>query len=458
MNEKLTAKYFFSQWLIGIVTCIIFLLILVKLRMGKIGALDFFFVFVITIASLIIYVHSNIYLTKSRFDLIYKLFLNWTMVLASCVSVLFFLKISDYFSRLVLFQIYVFGYVFQIISYFLVKTYFRLTSTASDGAEYSLVVGKENFTKNFSETLWVRRSEHLIGYLDENTNRVYLSHPVLKTKVEHQGGPVSAEILEDLNIGKIYLSHTQGSLKKVLEGYRRYSAYPVDVVWHLAIDEEGIDSALTLLDGFPFIQLCVSRKKPNPLFYLFKRAIDLFISSALIIFLSPLLLFIAVLVRFSSKGPIFFKQKRHGLHGKEIMVYKFRSMYVHKFESLMQATRLDPRITPIGRFIRKTSIDELPQLWNVLLGSMSLVGPRPHPVEFNEYYGSSINEYMMRHRIKPGITGLAQVYGARGETDTMEKMLRRIKFDLKYIQQQSLLMDLKILFLTPFALIFYLGH
>ena len=116
------------------------------------------------------------------------------------------------------------------------------------------------------------------------------------------------------------------------------------------------------------------------------------------------------------------------------------------------------QITPIGRFIRKTSIDELPQLWNVVQGSMSLVGPRPHPVEFNQYYGQSINQYMMRHRIKPGITGLAQIYGARGETDTTEKMLRRIKFDLEYINRQSIILDLKILFLTPFATISHMGH
>lgn len=458
MNSKLETKYFLSQWMLGIFICSSLFLALTKLRMGSIGIHDLFLIIGMIVCSLVLYAQSNIYLNKSRFDLIFRVFLQWTLVLASCVSLLFFFKISHYFSRLVLFQLYVYGFILQIISYFIVKKAYQLNYAVPETAQYSLVVGKDCFTKTFAKALSLRRNEFLIGYIDESTNMVYLPFRKNTSAVDAQPNAISVELLDELNISKIYISYPQNSFKKVLEHYHQYSSYPVDVIWHLLIDEREIDNPLILLDSFPFVQLSVSPNQSNPLFQIFKRALDIFGAGLLIICLLPLMFLIAILIRVSSKGPIFFKQRRHGLHGKEIVVYKFRSMYVHNANSLVQAKKNDPRITPIGRFIRKTSLDELPQLWNVVQGSMSLVGPRPHPIEFNEYYGPSINEYMMRHRIKPGITGLAQVYGARGETETTEKMLRRIKFDLEYINRQSILLDLKILFLTPFALVFHMGH
>lgn len=458
MNEKLETRYFLSQWFLGIFFCSSLFLILTKLKMGGISFLDFFLIVLIFGCSLVLYAQSNIYLNKSRFDLVFRVFLQWTLVLASCVSILFFLKISHYFSRLVLFQLYVYGFIFQIISYFIVKKFFQLNSIVPETVEYSLVVGKDSFTKTFAQALSLRRNECLIGYIDESANMVYTPSCNIISAIDKQPNFISLELLQELHISKIYLSYPQSSFKKVLECYHRYSTYPVDIIWHLLIDEKEIDSSLILSGSFPFVQLSASPNQSNPLFQIFKRSLDLFGAVLLIVCLSPLFLLIAILIWLSSEGPIFFQQRRHGLHGKEIMVYKFRSMYVHNSDLVIQAKKNDSRITPIGRFIRKTSIDELPQLWNVVQGSMSLVGPRPHPIEFNEYYGPSINEYMMRHRIKPGITGLAQVYGARGETDTTEKMLRRIKLDLEYINRQSILLDLKILFLTPFALVFYMGH
>ncbi|MBQ0776442.1 MAG: sugar transferase, partial [Pseudomonas sp.] len=143
----------------------------------------------------------------------------------------------------------------------------------------------------------------------------------------------------------------------------------------------------------------------------------------------------------------------HGWNGEVIHVMKFRSMRMHEDDTVVkQATREDPRVTPAGRILRKTSIDELPQLFNVLRGEMSLVGPRPHAVTHNDYYSDKILAYMARHRIKPGITGLAQVNGHRGETETIEKMQQRVEQDLAYINSWSLWLDIKILFRTPFAL------
>jgi putative colanic acid biosynthesis UDP-glucose lipid carrier transferase len=154
-------------------------------------------------------------------------------------------------------------------------------------------------------------------------------------------------------------------------------------------------------------------------------------------------------VKWSSPGPVLFRQKRYGLSGEGIGVLKFRSMRVQENGAeVRQATKNDDRVTRVGRFLRKTSLDELPQLLNVLGGSMSLVGPRPHATAHNEQYRSQIDGYMLRHKVKPGITGLAQVNGARGETETLEKMERRVEFDHRYIREWSLWMDLRILFQT----------
>ncbi|EMR14342.1 Capsular polysaccharide synthesis enzyme CpsA, sugar transferase [Methylophaga lonarensis MPL] len=161
------------------------------------------------------------------------------------------------------------------------------------------------------------------------------------------------------------------------------------------------------------------------------------------------MMFIALCIKTTSKGPVFFKQTRYGMDGEKIRVWKFRTMYVAEDgPKVVQATRDDPRITPFGRFLRRTSLDELPQFFNSLGGSMSIVGPRPHAVAHNEEYRSKIHGYMLRHKVKPGITGLAQINGYRGETDTLDKMEGRVKYDLQYIQNWSLMLDLKIIMLT----------
>ncbi len=182
---------------------------------------------------------------------------------------------------------------------------------------------------------------------------------------------------------------------------------------------------------------------------LLKRLIDVSLSGVAVLVLSPLLLVLAALVAFTSPGPVFFRQRRYGLDGREIWVWKFRSMRVcEDGANVAQATRHDPRVTLIGGWLRRTSLDELPQLFNVLKGDMSLVGPRPHATAHNEYYRQLIRGYMLRHKVKPGITGLAQVHGCRGETETVEKMQQRVALDHRYIQEWSLVLDIKILIRT----------
>ncbi len=182
-----------------------------------------------------------------------------------------------------------------------------------------------------------------------------------------------------------------------------------------------------------------------------KEIFDRIFALIALILLMPLFLVIAIGIKLSSPGPILFRQPRLGLNGKKILVYKFRSMKLHQDNGrVAQATRDDPRVTRFGHFLRRTSLDELPQFFNVIAGDMSVVGPRPHALQHNDKYKDLLDTYMLRHRVKPGITGWAQIHGYRGETDTVEKMRKRVQFDLYYIKNWSFLMDMKIILWTTF--------
>jgi putative colanic acid biosysnthesis UDP-glucose lipid carrier transferase len=213
-----------------------------------------------------------------------------------------------------------------------------------------------------------------------------------------------------------------------------------------------IQARVDAIAGVPVVAVC-----ETPFFGttgVVKRVSDVVLASLILALISPLLLLIAAGVKLSSPGPVLFKQRRYGLDGKEIIVYKFRSMKVMEDGgTVTQATRGDQRVTPFGGFLRRTSLDELPQFINVLQGRMSVVGPRPHAVAHNEMYRKLIKGYMIRHKIKPGITGWAQVNGLRGETDTLDKMKARIEADLDYLRNWSLGLDLKIVLKTVFVVL-----
>ena len=208
-----------------------------------------------------------------------------------------------------------------------------------------------------------------------------------------------------------------------------------------------IQSRIGEISGMPVVALC-----ETPFYGLrgvVKRVTDIVIAALALVLLSPFLVLVALAIRLTSHGRALFKQRRYGLDGHEIVVYKFRTMKVTEDQGpIVQAKRDDERITPIGRFLRRYSIDELPQLFNVLQGRMSLVGPRPHAVAHNEEYRKLIKGYMVRHKVQPGITGLAQVNGCRGETSKLEEMELRVKYDLDYLRNWSPMLDIKILFAT----------
>lgn len=216
---------------------------------------------------------------------------------------------------------------------------------------------------------------------------------------------------------------------------------------------ELLNYKATELAGVPVITLRGSRVEGHA--RIAKAVEDRLLALLILILVAPLMVFVAVGVKLSSTGPIFYRQKRHGLGGKEIEVWKFRSMRMHaeKSGTVIQATINDPRVTRFGRFLRASSLDELPQFINVLQGQMSIVGPRPHAVAHNYYFRERLDGYMQRHGVKPGLTGLAQISGFRGETDTIEKMAQRVECDIRYINHWSIWLDLKIILLTPLALL-----
>jgi putative colanic acid biosynthesis UDP-glucose lipid carrier transferase len=211
-----------------------------------------------------------------------------------------------------------------------------------------------------------------------------------------------------------------------------------------------VASEWVILAGLPFLRRAMRPFGERG--WWVKRLEDITLGTMALVLLAPVMAAIAIAVKLTSDGPVMFAQLRHGFNGETIRVMKFRSMYVDKMtdtpEKVQQACRNDPRITPLGAFLRKTSLDELPQLFNVLRGEMSLVGPRPHAMAHNELYRTRIDGYFARHRVKPGITGWAQINGWRGETDTDEKMRQRVLHDMYYIQNWSPWLDIRIMFLT----------
>jgi putative colanic acid biosysnthesis UDP-glucose lipid carrier transferase len=255
-------------------------------------------------------------------------------------------------------------------------------------------------------------------------------------------------------VREVYITLPLGSQPRIVELLEQLqgttaSLFFVPDVFGISI----IQGRLQDMNGVPVVGICETPFTGTN--ELVKRISDLVIGSIIVILISPLLLAIAIGVKLSSPGPVLFRQRRNGLDGHEIVVYKFRSMRTMDDGPVVrQATRNDPRVTPFGAFLRRTSLDELPQFFNVLQGTMSIVGPRPHAVTHNKEYRQIIKAYMVRHKVKPGITGWAQVNGQRGETDTVEKMRTRVEYDLEYLRNWSLALDLKIIAATVRVLFF----
>jgi Undecaprenyl-phosphate glucose phosphotransferase len=266
-----------------------------------------------------------------------------------------------------------------------------------------------------------------------------------------------AEFCRKEQIDLIIVTLPQTAEERILQLMKKLWELPIDV--RISAHHSKLrlrPRAYSYIGDIPF--LAVFDKPLSDWGWAVKEVEDRVIAAVALVLLAPVMLGVALAVRLTSPGPVLFRQKRHGFNNQLIEVYKFRSMYVDMCDAKASklVTKDDPRVTPVGRFIRKASLDELPQLFNVLKGELSLVGPRPHATASRageRLYNEVVDGYYARHRMKPGITGLAQIHGWRGETDTEEKLQRRVEYDIQYIDTWSVWMDLYILAMTPVSLL-----
>jgi putative colanic acid biosynthesis UDP-glucose lipid carrier transferase len=374
-----------------------------------------------------------------------RLVAGWAVVLLMLVSIAAMLKVTDYFSRIW------FG-VWTIVS--------TLGLILTVLVTHAATVRKRNRGRRSNPVVLVGS-----GTAGARVERQIASDPASNMKIVARFGeawsdepvrPLSelAEYVRAERVHAVWIAvpwedkHTlDASLAALKE-----SVVDVNVVPDLE-QYRLLNQSISEWGGLPVISLAGTpmTDAERRLKYLFDWLGALLLSIVLL----PFFVVVALIIKLTSPGPVFFHQKRHGVGGDPIDILKFRTMKVHREAPgrVTQATPGDERVTAIGRFLRRTSLDELPQLFNVLMGQMSLVGPRPHAIEHNELFKSRIPKYMLRHKVKPGMTGWAQVNGFRGQTDTPEKMALRIQHDLWYIQNWSLWLDLKILLMTPFVMV-----
>jgi len=382
--------------------------------------------------------------------LVRRVFLTWLVIVAILMMLGYATKTSIQFSRKVLLTWMVMVPVALVVLRLQVFWSLRWLRQQGRNTRTVVIAGAgdlgRRLAKNVVDTPWL--GMRLLGFFDDVvTEEIHLDHqdyPVLGNLDD------MIEFVRKQQVVMVYLAlplRAEERLREVVEALQDTTAsvYYVPDVFIFSLFSAGI----TDLRGIPLISLW-----ETPFFGVngwLKRAEDLVLASLILILVSPLLVLIALGVKLSSPGPIIFTQRRYGLDGHEIMVHKFRTMKVcEDGPDVSQATREDNRVTPLGRWLRRTSLDELPQFINVLMGSMSIVGPRPHAVAQNEYYRRLIPGYMLRHKVRPGLTGWAQINGWRGETETLDKMEKRVEYDLEYLRRWSLWFDLKIIMWTIF--------
>ena len=358
----------------------------------------------------------------------------------------------DQFSQPVLGTIFAVSFAGQLANRWILMTLRMHSAQAQVEKNNVLLIGGGPLVKHLFDSIngnpWIQ--EKAIGRIRTSTESddVEMPVPVLGNRAD------IIDVIRANNVRKIYIAVALKNSYMVEEMYLALANENVDIHWVPNIYSlELINHSVKEMAGLPLLTLSESPLIGNHM--LFKAIEDRVIAIVALTLLSPLMLIVALLIKLDSPGPVFFRQGRTGWNGKEFFIWKFRSMKLHQEQDggVKQATKDDDRITGIGRFIRKTSIDELPQLFNVLSGKMSMVGPRPHAVEHNTSYDKRIRAYMTRHRIKPGITGLAQIHGYRGETDTLDKMKKRVEYDMQYINNWSFWLDLEILLKTIPALL-----
>lgn len=374
----------------------------------------------------------------------------WTTIMAALIAVLFAMKLTDEVSRLWILLWFAAGAVALVAARIVTRLALARSGTASAMTRQVAVVGL---------------GEHLV----ETVARLAEADPALRVAAildldgsllgRWPAGVLALRGFADLErragaggVDQILLALPARASDLLHRTMRNLRHLTVDVSWV----PELPGGRIPVLGTAQVADVPMVRLLERPLDgwrYALKTIEDRVLAAFLLVLVAPVLALIAVAVKLDTPGPVFYRQRRHGFSREPIAMLKFRTMHTALCDpidarSVRQATRDDPRITRVGRILRRTSLDELPQLWNVLMGDMSLVGPRPHAVAHDQHYGDLIDDYLGRHRVKPGITGWAQVHGFRGETRTLDEMRRRIELDLEYIDNWSLWLDLRILLRT----------
>jgi putative colanic acid biosysnthesis UDP-glucose lipid carrier transferase len=376
----------------------------------------------------------------------HRIFSEWLLVSAALLLLAFALKVTELFSRRVIltwFAITPFVVVAAQVGF---RRYAAFSALRGKILHSHVIVGANEVGERLARRL--RANPHLGAFRGFFDDRHSQRLPGLPPEELLGGTADMADYVRLNSVSSIYIClpmRPDERVMRVLEELKDTTASVYFVPDLYAFDT--MQAQVCDLDGIPLFAV---RETPFAgMNGVLKRGSDIVFATVLLLAIWPLLLAIAAGVRMTSPGPVLFRQRRYGLYGESINVYKFRTMRVcEDGQTIPQAQRNDPRVTRFGSFLRRTSLDELPQLFNVLSGTMSLVGPRPHAVSHNEEYRKVIAGYMLRHKVRPGITGWAQVNGLRGETETVEKMQKRVEYDLDYLRNWSLRLDLSILVRT----------
>jgi len=372
----------------------------------------------------------------------------WTLVFAASILYTVAFKLSDDFSRLWWATWFALTVVSTAVLRVGVRTLADRLRARGVDRRTAVIVGGGRDARRLADQLsaqpWL--GLQVRGWFAPSTSRQRLDGLPLLGSVD-----ALEHYVRRLHIDQVWIAlpmSAESEIKDVLHRLR-HSTADIKLVPDL-FGMQMLNHSVEQMAGVPIINLRSSPLRGDA--YVLKAVEDHVLAFLILLLISPLMLAIALGVKLSSPGPVFFRQRRHGLNGRAIKVLKFRSMRVHAEASgkVTQARKGDPRVTPFGAFLRRTSLDELPQFINVLMGDMSIVGPRPHAIAHNHEFMDQVDDYMQRHRVKPGITGWAQVNGLRGETDTLDKMARRVEHDLYYLQNWSLAFDLRIIVMTVF--------
>lgn len=410
-----------------------------------------FVVLVSLLLSALLFPRFSLYLAwrgSSLLDEAWRLLLAWGGVLLGLMGLAFTTKTGVEYSRGWFILWSAFGAVHLVVARSVLRTVLRWARMRGFNQRHIIIVGNreigEEVARRIQDAPWA--GLEMVGFFEDQATTTTGQD----NGVSVLGGltGVAAYVAEN-DIDQVWITMALRDEEKVqwLLHELRHSTVDIRFVPDL-FGLRLLNHSVMDVAGLPVMNLSVT---PMTGLNRWLKAIeDRLIAALILILISPVMLAISLGVKFTSPGPVLFKQKRYGWEGKPIMVYKFRSMFVHTEEHgvVTQSTDGDTRITRFGAFLRRTSLDELPQFYNVLQGRMSIVGPRPHAVSHNEQYKDLVDDYMKRHKVKPGITGWAQINGWRGETDTIDKMKKRVEFDLFYIENWSLWFDIKIIFST----------